>query len=197
MDRHQKSALVWTHLCVMFLVSPNVSSIFACLTIGEELSVAFGHDDYSIWLSASKGGRQRAPAAAAIERPLCVCGVHTACSRTRVSMLNNSSRTLTYINTLTKVQSTSQAFLSVPITPPWKVLRSLNLRHSTPLEMLFHMVSFLAEVKIFNFWPETMDYSQAFWLKLRSFFVVFILLTGRCYEAEICTILLLLRCSFI
>ena len=56
------------------------------------------------------------------------------------------------------------------------------------------MVSFLAEVKIFSFWPKTMDYSQAFWPKLRSFFVVLVLLTGRCYEAEICTILLLLRC---
>ena len=59
------------------------------------------------------------------------------------------------------------------------------------------MVSFLAKVKIFKFWPKTMDYSQAFWLKLRSFFVVFLLLTGMCYEAEICAILLLLRCSFI
>ena len=47
------------------------------------------------------------------------------------------------------------------------------------------MVSFLAKVKIFKFWPKTMDYSQAFWPKLRSFFVVLLLLTGRCYEAEI------------
>ena len=58
------------------------------------------------------------------------------------------------------------------------------------------MVSFFAEVKIFRFWPKTMDYSQAFCPKLSSFFVVLLLLTGRCCEAEICTILLLLRCSF-
>ena len=45
------------------------------------------------------------------------------------------------------------------------------------------MVSFFAEVKIFR------DYSQAFWLKLRPFFVVFLLLTGRCYEAEIGAVL--------
>ena len=32
--------------------------------------------------------------------------------------------------------------------------------------------------------------------KLRAFFVVSLLLTGRCYEAEICTILLPLRCAF-
>ena len=45
-----------------------------------------------------------------------------------------------------------------------------------------------------------MDYSKAFWPKLSSFFVVLLLLTGMCYEAEICTVLLLLqlimRCSF-
>ena len=33
------------------------------------------------------------------------------------------------------------------------------------------MASFLAEVKILIFWPKTMDYSQAFWPKLRSFFL--------------------------
>ena len=33
-------------------------------------------------------------------------------------------------------------------------------------------------------------------LFLRSFFVVLLLLSGRCYEAEICVILFLLRCSF-
>ena len=49
------------------------------------------------------------------------------------------------------------------------------------------MLSFFAEVKIFRFWPKTMDYNQAFLPKLRSFFL---LLTGRCYEAEICVILM-------
>ena len=34
--------------------------------------------------------------------------------------------------------------------------------HSVPLEMPFHMVSFLAKVKIFRFWPKTMDYNKAF-----------------------------------
>ena len=38
----------------------------------------------------------------------------------------------------------------------------LNLRHSVPLEMPFHMVSFLAEIKLFSFWPKTMDYNKAF-----------------------------------
>ena len=37
---------------------------------------------------------------------------------------------------------------------------------------------------------------KAFWPKLRSFFVVLLLQNGRCYEAEICAILLLLRCPF-
>ena len=58
------------------------------------------------------------------------------------------------------------------------------------------MIFFFAKIKFFNFWPKTMDYSQAFWLKLRSFFVAFLLEIGRCYEAEICAILLPLRCSF-
>ena len=54
------------------------------------------------------------------------------------------------------------------------------------------MKSFFVKVKFFSFWPKTMDYNKAFWLKLSSFFVVFILRDGRCYEAEIWTILLLL-----
>ena len=65
-----------------------------------------------------------------------------------------------------------------------------------PLEMPFLIVSFFTEVKIFRFWPKTMDYSQAFQPKSRSLLVVFLLLTGRCYEAESCAILLPLRCAF-
>ena len=35
----------------------------------------------------------------------------------------------------------------------------LKFAHYTPLEMRFHMVSFLDKVKIFRFWPKTMDYN--------------------------------------
>ena len=59
------------------------------------------------------------------------------------------------------------------------------------------MVSFLAKVKIVRFWPKTMDYSQAFLPNLSSFFEAFLLLAGRCYEAETYAILLLLRCPFV
>ena len=38
----------------------------------------------------------------------------------------------------------------------------LKFAHSAPLEMCFCMIAFLAEVKNFNFWPKTMDYSKAF-----------------------------------
>ena len=38
----------------------------------------------------------------------------------------------------------------------------LKFCHSVPLEICIIMTSFFAEVKIFNFWPKTMDYSQAF-----------------------------------
>ena len=58
------------------------------------------------------------------------------------------------------------------------------------------MESFFAKVKFFRFWPNTMDYNKAFWPKSRSFFVFFLLEDGRCYEVEICAILLLLRCPF-
>ena len=58
------------------------------------------------------------------------------------------------------------------------------------------MVSFPVKVKVFGSGPKTMDYSQAFWPKLRPFFVVLLLIAGRCYEAEIYAILVLLRCSF-
>ena len=58
------------------------------------------------------------------------------------------------------------------------------------------MVSFLAKVKFFRFWPKTIDYNKAFLPKSSSFFVVLLLRNGRCYEAEICTILFPLRCAF-
>ena len=37
-----------------------------------------------------------------------------------------------------------------------------NLHHSASLEMLFSMKSLLAKVKIFIFWPKTMDYNPWF-----------------------------------
>ena len=45
------------------------------------------------------------------------------------------------------------------ITLHWKVLRSLNLHHSAPLEMHFPIVSLFAKIKISRFWLKTMDYS--------------------------------------
>ena len=42
-----------------------------------------------------------------------------------------------------------------------------------------------------------MDYSQAFRPKSSSLFVVLLFLAGRCYEAEVCVILLTFRYSFI
>ena len=56
------------------------------------------------------------------------------------------------------------------------------------------MASFWAKVKIFRFWPKTMDYNKAFLPKSRWFSAVLLLHSGRCYEAEICAILLLLTC---
>ena len=66
----------------------------------------------------------------------------------------------------------------------------LKLCHSAPLEMLFPMVSFFSKVKISRLWSKTMDYSQAFCLKLSSFFVLLLLLTGRCTHTHTHTPLL-------
>ena len=38
----------------------------------------------------------------------------------------------------------------------------LKFMHSAPLEMPFPMVAFFNTVKIFRFWPKTMDYSPWF-----------------------------------
>ena len=68
----------------------------------------------------------------------------------------------------------------------------LKFCHYARLEIRYCLVSFFAKVKIFRFWSKTMDYSKAFWPNLSSFFVVLLLRNGRCYEAEIWTILLFL-----
>ena len=61
----------------------------------------------------------------------------------------------------------------------------LELCHCAPLEICYCMVSFFfAKLKIFSFWPKTMDYSRGFWSKLRSFFVVLLRKIGRCYGAQ-------------
>ena len=39
---------------------------------------------------------------------------------------------------------------------------NLKFALTAPLEMPFPMVSFFARIKIFRFWPKTMDYSKAF-----------------------------------
>ena len=58
----------------------------------------------------------------------------------------------------------------------------------------------------YPFWPKTKFsvFGQKPWTIIRRFdrnqghfFVVLLLLTGRCYEAEICVIVFLLRCPFI
>ena len=73
----------------------------------------------------------------------------------------------------------------------------LKFCQTARLEVFYRLVSFLAKVKIFIFWLKTMDYSQAFLPKLSSFFEAFLLPAGRCYEAKICAILLLLRYPFV
>ena len=70
---------------------------------------------------------------------------------------------------LVAVTSFTHCYLSALITPDWKVLRSRNLCHSAPLEILFPLVSLFVKiatfrffVQIFRFWPKTMDYSPWF-----------------------------------
>ena len=69
---------------------------------------------------------------------------------------------LSHTFVLVAVTSFTHCYLSALITPHWKVLWSSNLRYSAPFEMLFPLVSLSAKVKIFRFWPKTMDYSPWF-----------------------------------
>ena len=48
------------------------------------------------------------------------------------------------------------------------------------------MVSFLAEVEIFIFWPRTMDYSQAFCSLLMNFHAIHLLLTIFMFLGHVC-----------
>ena len=64
-----------------------------------------------------------------------------------------------------KTMDYSQAFWSISFRIHNSSLEGamkLNLHQSDPLEMPFLMVSFFVEIKLFSFWPKTMDYSQAF-----------------------------------
>ncbi|XP_064394524.1 protein arginine N-methyltransferase 7-like isoform X2 [Halichondria panicea] len=63
---------------------------------GEVLNLTFHHDDYSIWFGMEG-------ASVSIERPLCTCGVHTACSRTRVGLYNDKAKTTSYLSALKQV----------------------------------------------------------------------------------------------
>ena len=58
------------------------------------------------------------------------------------------------------------------------------------------MVSCFAGIEIFRFWPKTMDHSQGFLPKLRSFYVDLLLKIGRCFEAGIYIVLLPSRYAF-
>ena len=61
--------------------------------------------------------------------------------------------------------SQSKAKQAVPFATFYGTLplsTELKSHHSTLLEVLFPMISFFARVKIFRFWPKTMDYNKAF-----------------------------------
>ena len=55
----------------------------------------------------------------------------------------------------------------VPVCASLEGAMELKLAPSAPLEMLFPIVSLLAKVKMFRFWPKTMDYNKAFLPKSR------------------------------
>ena len=63
-----------------------------------------GHDDYSMWFDVSPPSLPASPATT-VQRPLCVCGVHTAWSRLRIAMHNDTTRTQLYLNALTQVHN--------------------------------------------------------------------------------------------
>ena len=73
----------------------------------------------------------------------------------------------------------SKAFQSISLCAHNSSLEGameLKFVHSVPLEVPFPMASFFAGIKLFRFWPKTMDYSKVFlcalitshWKALRS-----------------------------
>ena len=84
-------------------------------TIGDHISVGCRHDDYSMWFhvhppsppSPLKGriSPHTSPPSPhpSPERPVCTCGVHTAWSRSRIAMHNDTARTQLHLNALTQV----------------------------------------------------------------------------------------------
>ena len=65
-----------------------------------------------------------------------------------------------------------------------------------PLRCAFAWYHFLPKSKLSVSGLKTMDYNLCVLTILGSLFEVILLPSGRCYGAEICAILLLLRCSF-
>jgi protein arginine N-methyltransferase 7 len=80
---------------------------------GDQLSVRLGHDDYSMWFHVSPPTASLPPPLPAV-RPLCTCGVHTAWSRSRIAMLNDTARSHLYLRAFTQVHIMCTAFNSCP-----------------------------------------------------------------------------------
>ncbi|XP_064640600.1 protein arginine N-methyltransferase 7-like [Lineus longissimus] len=66
----------------------------------EDIGLHATHDEFSLWFDVST---HRRPAVNQTDPPVCHCGSHVACSRSRILMLNNQKKHDKYIETLKEV----------------------------------------------------------------------------------------------
>uniref|UniRef100_A0A1B6I934 Protein arginine N-methyltransferase n=1 Tax=Homalodisca liturata TaxID=320908 RepID=A0A1B6I934_9HEMI len=76
---------------------------------GQQLSLISSHDEFSLWfnLTSTSDSPKRSS-----KRPLCDCMLHVTCSRTRVGMLNDTSRRDKYRNVLHQLITPQTVVLS-------------------------------------------------------------------------------------
>ncbi|KAI0213029.1 Protein arginine N-methyltransferase 7 [Lamellibrachia satsuma] len=73
------------------------------VTTGERLVIHSFHDEYSLWFDVGKPEINGPERASSLEAPMCRCGAHICCSRTRIGMLNDACHNQKYLDVLRQV----------------------------------------------------------------------------------------------
>ena len=93
--------------------------------------VGCNHDDYSMWFHVTPHNSNllSPPPSLSLERPVCTCGMHTAWSRTRIAMHNNTTRNELYLSAMTQVHT---------YNTPMKSHTHVNRSHTDTLNLRTH-----------------------------------------------------------